>query len=249
MIVVAAFCGAIIGWVSLPNGPQAWLLTLLAVAALLVPTEQASWNTTASLNKHRAMGAWFAAIAAGYAVDRLIETSPAGNTRVITSGACVIALCFPATLGAAQSRMFATDWPNSAAFIAILRPLAEHGTGRMLVEDPSIAEYYLSVGGQWERWSSTRNIVLPSGAPTGGPSTKAGVVGAGNAGTFALYVQSGYFSLIALNFADTTSLDKVITAEIHRNHHYHPIQVVPYGPGPAGPTSGEYVIWQYEPRS
>ena len=249
VIVVAAFCGAIIGWVSRPNGPQAWLLTLLAVAALLVPTEQASLNTTASLNKHGAMGAWFAAIAAGYAVDRLIETSPAGNTRVITSGACVIALCFPATLGAAQSRMFATDWPNSAAFIAILRPLAEHGTGRMLVEDPSIAEYYLSVGGQWERWSSTRNIVLPSGAPTGGPSTKAGVVGAGNAGTFALYVQSGYFSLIALNFADTTSLDKVITAEIHRNHHYHPIQVVPYGPGPACPTSGEYVIWQYEPRS
>ena len=77
----------------------------------------------------------------------------------------------------------------------------------MLVEDPSIAEYYLPAGSQWQRWSSTRNIVLPSGASTGGPTTKAGVIGAGNAGTFAVYIQQGYFSLVALNFADTTALD------------------------------------------
>ena len=70
--------------------------------------------------------------------------------------------------------MFATSWPNSSDFIAIFRGLAEHGTGRMLVEDPSIAEYYLPAGSQWQRWSSTRNIVLPSGAPTGGPSTQGG---------------------------------------------------------------------------
>jgi len=249
VIVVAAFCGAVISWVSRPGRAQAWLLTLLAVAALLVPAEQAILHTTASLNKHGAMGAWFAAIAAGYAVDKLIETSPAGNMRAVTCGACVVALSFPVTIGAAQSWMFSTTWPNSSAFITILRPLADHGTGRMLVEDPSVAEYYLPAGSQWERWSSTRNIVLPSGAPTGGPSTKAGVVGAGNAGTFAMDIQQGYFSLIALNFADTTSLDRIIAATIHRNHHYHPIQVIPYGPGPSGPAPGEYVIWQYEPQS
>jgi hypothetical protein len=249
VIVVAAFCGAVISWVSQPGRPEAWLLTLLALAALLVPAEQASLYTTASLNKHGAMGAWFAAIAAGYAVDKLIETSSPGKMRAVTGAACVIALCFPVTLGAAQSWMFATSWPNSSAFITIFRPLAEHGTGHMLVEDPSIAEYYLPAGSQWQRWSSTRNIVLPSGAPTGGPSTKAGIVGDGNAGTFGIYIQQGYFSVIALNFADTTSLDKVIAADIRRNHHYHPVQVVPYGPGPAGPAPGEYVIWQYEPRS
>jgi Dolichyl-phosphate-mannose-protein mannosyltransferase len=248
IIVVAALCGAVIGWVSQPGRPRAWLLTLLAVAALLVPAEQASLYTTASLNKHGAMGAWFAAIAAGYAVDRLIATSPAGTMRVVTSGACVIALCLPVTLGASQSRMFATSWPDSSAFVAILRPLADNSTGHMLVEDPSIAEYYLASGSQWQRWSSTRNIILPSGAPTGGPSTKAGVVGAGNAGTFAMYIQIGYFSLIALNFADTTSLDESIVADIRRNRHYHAIQVVPYGVGPVGPEPGKYVIWQYEPQ-
>ena len=64
-----------------------------------------------------------------------------------------------------------------------------------------------------------------------------------------MYIRQGYFSFIALNFADTTSLDKSIAADIHRNRHYRSIQVVPYGAGPAGPAVGEYVIWQYEPKS
>jgi hypothetical protein len=249
VIVVAAFCGAVIAWVSRPGRAQAWLLTLLAVAVLLVPAEQASLYTTASLNKHGAMGAWFAAIAAGYAIDRLIETSPAGNTRAVTCGACVVALCFPVTLGASQSQAFATSWPNSSDFIKIFGPLVDNGSGHVLVEDPSLAEYYLPAGNQWERWSSTRNIVLPSGAPTGGPSARAGVVGDGNAGTFAMYIAEGYFSLIALNFLDTTPLDRSIAADIHRNHHYHPIQVVPYGMEIPPIGQGSYVIWQYEPQS
>jgi hypothetical protein len=140
--------------------------------------------------------------------------------------------------------MFATDWPSSSAFVAILRPLADGGSGRLLVEDPSLAEYYLPSGSQWERWSSTRNIVLPSGAPTGGPSEKAGVVGDGNAGTYAMYIAQGYFSLVALNFTDTTTLDQSIAADLRQNHRYHIVDVVPYGP-----TSGTYVIWRYEPRS
>ena len=72
-------------------------------------------------------------------------------------------------VGDSQSRAFATSWPNSFSFTAILRPLAGHSSGRLLVEDPSIAEYYLPAGSQWQRWSSTRNIVLPGGASTGGP--------------------------------------------------------------------------------
>ena len=100
----------------------------------------------------------------------------------------MIALVFPLTLGASQSRAFSTDWPNAYSFIAILRPLADHGSGRLLVEDPSIAEYYLPAGSHWQRWSSTRNIVLPSGASTGGPSSTAGVTGAGNAGVFAEFI-------------------------------------------------------------
>jgi Dolichyl-phosphate-mannose-protein mannosyltransferase len=244
VIAVAAGCGAVISWASRPRSAQNWLLTLLAGAALLVPVEQASLHTTASLNKHVDLGLWFAAIAAGYAVDRTVAAAPAGTMRAVTCGACAIALSFPVALGASQSRMFATSWPDSTAFAAILGPLVDHGTGRLLVEDPSIAEYYLPAGSQWERWSSTRNIVLPSGAPTGGPSATAGIVGAGNAGTFAMYIAAGYFSVVALNFADTTSLDRSIAADLNRNPHYHKVEVVPYGP-----ARGTYVIWRNEPQS
>ena len=247
VIVVASFCGVAISWVSRPGRAQAWLVSLLAAAILLVPAEQASLYTLASLNKHGAMGAWFAAIAAGYAVDKLIEMSPAGTMRTVTWVACVIALCFPVTLGASQSRLFATNWPNSTAFTAILGPLVDHSTGRLLVEDPSIAEYDLPAGSQWMRWSSTRNIVGRSGAPTGGPSNAAGVVGAGNAGTFGTYIQEGYFSLVALNFADTTSLDQRLAADLARDRHYHKIEVVPYGVEIPPLGIGDYVIWRYEP--
>jgi hypothetical protein len=248
VVVICAIGGAVISWISRPRSAQAWLLTLLACAALLVPIEQASLHTTDSLNKHVGLGAWFAAIAAGYAVDKVIAAAPAGNLRTVTSGACLAALAFPVALGAGQSWVFSTSWPNSSAFVAILRPLVDHGTGRVLVEDPSVAEYYLPAGSQWMRWSSTRNIVLPSGASTGGPSDTAGVAGPGNAGTFGTKIEEGYFSLIALDFSDTTSLDQRIAADIHRNHHYQPIEVVPYGPGPPGPAPGTYVIWRYEPQ-
>ena len=48
----------------------------------------------------------------------------------------------------------------------------------------------------------------------------------------------GYFSFVALNFADTTALDHIIEADLKANHHYHVLYVVPYGPDP-------YVVWQY----
>jgi Dolichyl-phosphate-mannose-protein mannosyltransferase len=249
IIAAAAVCGAVFSWVTRPGRAQTWLLTLLTGAALLVPVEQAILHTTDSLNKHVDLGAWFAAIAAGYAVDKLIATAPAGTMRVVSCGACVIALSFPVCFGAGQSLVFSTAWPDSSSFIAILGPLVDHSTGRLLVEDPSIAEYYLPAGSQWKRWSSTRNIVLPSGAPTGGPSDTAGIVGPGNAGTFAMYIAEGYFSLVALNFADTTSLDHSLAADLHRNRHYHLIEVVPYGPGPSDTALGTYVIWRYEPVS
>jgi hypothetical protein len=248
LVFVAALCGVAVSWARRQPATRTWLLAVLALAALLVPADQAGLQTLASLNKHGDMGAWFAVIAAGYAADRLVAAAPAGQMRVLTCGACVVALAFPVTIGAAQSRAFATDWPNSASFTAIVRPLVDQGGGHLLVEDPSVAEYYLPAGSQWQRWSSTRNIILPSGASTGHPGKAAGVVGAGNPAAFARYIAAGYFSLVALNYTDTTALDHAISADLHRNPHYHIVQVVPFGPGPPGPAPGTYVVWRYEQK-
>jgi Dolichyl-phosphate-mannose-protein mannosyltransferase len=243
VIVVAAACAFVISAVRRDGAARTVLVAILAASALLGPFEQAYLHTTASLDKHVGLGAWFAAIAAGYAVDRLIAAASDQKAQAITAGACVVALALPISLGVSQSWQFSSSWPKSSGFVAILRPLVEHGNGRLLVEDPSIAEYYLKAESQWMRWSSTRNIVLPSGASSGGPSTSAGIVGAGNAGTFGTKIEEGYFSLVALNFADTTALDKQIAADLALNPHYKKILVVPYGTAP-----GTYVIWQYEPN-
>ena len=167
---------------------------------------------------------------------------------MITTAACVTGLVAPADIGTAQAMSFATQWPNATSILAILGPLTARSAGRFLVEDPSVAEYYLPAGQHWMRWSSTRNIVLPSGASTGGPSGTAGVVGAGNAGVFAVFIQEGYFSLVALNFADTTSLDHRIAVDLRANPHYKLIDVIPYARFPGGPVDGTYVVWKYEAR-
>jgi hypothetical protein len=246
VVLILAVYGIIVSWVGRVGRTRTWLLAVLTIAAILGPAEQANLHTAASLNKHVGLGAWFAAIAAGYAVARFIDAAAVGRTRTLTCGACVLALVFPLSLGIDQSHAFSTSWPNSSSFVAIFRPLADRSTGRLLVEDPSIAEYYLPSGSQWQRWSSTRNIVLPSGGSSGGPSQKAGVVGAGNAGTFALYIERHYFYLVALNNADTASLDLRIDADLKR-WHYHIIQVIPYGIEVPPIGQGTYVIWRYDP--
>ena len=247
IIIVLALCAVFTGWASGQDRRRTWLLAVLAAAALLGPLEQALLHTTDSLNKHVGLGAWFAAIAAGYAADAFIGTGRAGRAATLATAGCVLALAFPAFFSIIQSQEFATSWPSSTSFIAIFRPLAEHGDGRLLVEDPGPARYYLAAGSQWQRWSSTRNIVLPGGASTGGP--RAGVVAAGDPAAFARYISQGYFSYVALNFADTTALDHQIRADLARNHHYRIIEVVPYNPpGTSGRrVTGTYIIWRYRP--
>lgn len=245
-VVVAALFGVAVSWMNREGTARTLLLAVMAVAALLGPLEQAQLHTAASLNKHVGLGAWFAAIAAGYAVDKLIAAVPAGSTRAVTCGACVVALALPIALGAEQSRNFSTSWPDSTSFVAIFGPIVQHNSGPLLVEDPSVAEYYLHAT-EWTRWSSTRNIVKASGVSTGGPGA-AGIVGAGNAGTFGTYIEHAYFSIVALNFIDTTSLDQTITSDLKLNRHYCVLQVVPYGIEIPPIGVGTYVIWRHEPQ-
>ena len=249
LLVILAVAGVVFSAVRREGKAQTWLLAGLAAAAILGPAEQAWLHTAALLNVHVGVGAWFAAIAAGYTADRFIAAAPAGREQVYISAAIVIAMAFPVYLGATQSWSFATSWPNAKAFIAVFRPLANHSHGRLLVEDPSVAKYYLTSGREWRRWSSTRTIVLPSGASTGNAAATAGIIAAGDAGTFATYIAHGYFSYVALNFTDTAALDQSLAAELHHNPHYYTIQVVPYGIEVPPLGQGTYVIWKYEART
>ncbi len=246
LLVLLAAGGVIISGVSRQPAARTWLLAVLTAAVVIGPLEQARLHTEAALNKHVGLGAWFAALAAGYAVDRFIAAALPGRMRAVTCGSCIMALIFPLGLGATQSRSLAASWPNASSFVAVFGPLADHGSGRLLVEDPAVAEYYLPSGRHWQRWSSTRNIILPSGASTGGAPPTASAVLAGNPGSYAEFITAGYFSLVALNFADTTALDHHLAADLRRNHHYHIVAVIPYGIEVPPIGVGTYIVWRWE---
>jgi hypothetical protein len=74
------------------------------------------------------------------------------------------------------------------------------------------------------------------------------VAAAGNAGVFAEFITRGYFSYVALNFADTTALDLRLADQLHRDPRYHTVAVVPYGTEVPPIGQGTYVIWRYEPK-
>ncbi len=236
-VLVVALAGVLIGLLAERSRESKLLLIVLAGAASLVPLEQARIHTLTSLVKHVDFGAWFAAIVAGYAVDRAVGWFRPAGLRAAGTGACVLLLLIPARIGSTQSLRLAQDWPNAARFDATLGRLVGQRPGRALVETPSLAEYYLGpLGTRWGLWSSTRSIVLPSG------QSISGVVGAaGNPAVYARFIHAGYFRWVALDYLATRRLDQAITADLAGNPAYRVVARVPYG-------AGSYVIWQYAPR-
>jgi Dolichyl-phosphate-mannose-protein mannosyltransferase len=125
--------------------PQALLLAVLALSALLAPADQARIQTTTSLDKHVDFGAWFAAIAAGYLLSLL------SRRRVVL--AALLAALLPVTaVGTAQARAM-IDWPDATALIKVVRPMTSHG-GHFLVETTDVLQYYLP-NTTWQQWSGT----------------------------------------------------------------------------------------------
>ena len=149
VVLVPAVAAAVVGAVR-RQWPQALLLTVLALSALLAPADQARITTTVSLNKHVDFGAWFAAIAAGYLLSTLTRWRPAL--------AVSLAALIPVTvLGTVQARAM-IDWPNVSGLVKVVRPMTAHG-GHFLVETSDVLQYYLP-NTTWQQWSNTADSDL-----------------------------------------------------------------------------------------
>jgi Dolichyl-phosphate-mannose-protein mannosyltransferase len=127
--------------------PQALLLAVLALSALLAPADQARIQTATSLDKHVDFGAWFAAIAAGYLLSILAR-------RRVVLVVSLAALIPVTSIGVAQAREM-IDWPDVTGLVKVVRPLAKPG-GHFLVETTDVLQYYLP-GTSWQQWSNTQN--------------------------------------------------------------------------------------------
>jgi hypothetical protein len=232
LVILLAAAGTMAGLVVERGRTCKLILATLLLAVLLVPIEQARIHTLTSLYKHADLGAWFAAIVCGYAVNQFMSTL---RPRMLRASACVIctmALYFPLAAGIAQSAEL-NSWPNAAEFVTWMRVIVERHSGPVLVETPSISEYYLPAGEQWRRWSSTFNIMLPSGHVV----EHSGRIGyPGDPRSYEKFIAKGYFSVIALNHGLASALDRILIGYIEKNSHYHLAAVVPYG------KSG-YSVW------
>ena len=215
------------------------LLALLAGTALLVPFQQARIHSTTSLDKHVAFGAWFAAIAAGYAVNRLISMLRGRPAMAVARTAVAVALVPVAVAGAVQATSF-FSWPDASRFIRILRPLAARHPGAMLIETSSLAQYYLPSSIHWQQWSNTFSITTPAGRSIG--FTEKGITDTGDIKTYQDYIKHNYFQVVALNYSTAgTTLDLDITRWLHHDPRYRVAASIPYG-------RSVYTIWVLRSR-
>jgi len=236
-VAVVALVGLLVAVRSERNRRQRALVAVLAAALLLVPLEQARLHTITSLDKHSDFGAWFAAIAAGYAAVALTRIRVPALVRTGATAAAAVALAVPLTIGFAQAwQMF--GWSDSGPFVKAFRPLAERSNGPLLVESLSPVRYYLGTGVPWQRWSSTWAITLPDGQTAGRPSV---VTSPGVPNLYTRMIDKGYFVLVALNSTTTPGLDREITEAMVNSHRYRLVTTAEYN---TGSYFGQYVIWE-----
>jgi hypothetical protein len=203
LILVLAVIGAVLAALSTTRGKL--LPAVLGTAALLAPAEQARLHTTVSLQKHVVFGAWFAAIAAGYAMARFSRVDPGRGWAAVLALPIVASTLF-GSMG--QAAALYRVWPNAAGVVAVLRSAAHSHPGHYLAEDYDVEAYYLRDDVPWERWSSTYNLFSYQGLPPGLPSYQAAI-------------SSHYFSLVILDFGDTEATDLQVTADMRRAGGYY----------------------------
>ncbi len=213
------------------RSPRLLLPGVFLIAVLLAPAEQARIHTLTSLDKHSDFGAWFGVIGAAYAIDLILSHLKPRMLRYVAVFACSIAVIVPVKLGLAQARQLFV-WPNATKLNAVLAPLIDGNSGRILHEAPSVSEYAIpQAGDEWWRWSSTQSVELPNRH-----SISVNVGESGSAQVYGYYIAKSYFSVVVLDFMSTVGLDRDIVSDLARNHAYHIAAEVPYG-------SGKAVIW------
>ena len=236
------------------------LLVVLALAGLLVPANQARIHTTVSLVKHVDFGAWFACIAAGYAVAFLGGLTRSGWRRerkrgvaaVATAAAAAIIVVPAGVAGRAQARAFEGSWPDTMRVVATFRALARAHPGPYLAEDQQVMGYYLEDQLPWQAWADTWYLAYRApGAQACVAASTSGVslatMGSSAVGkALVSAIRHRHYALIMLDFGDTRAVDAVIGAVIRRYRTYRLVAQVTGGDRLGG---SRYLIWAPSPAA
>jgi hypothetical protein len=219
LIMVLAVLGAMLA--SRRETSSKFLPAVLAATGLLVPATQARLHTMVSLQKHVVFGAWFAAIAAGYALARLSRVDPGRGWAAVMALPIAASTLF-GSMGQAAA-LYAT-WPNSANVIRVLRSATHAHPGQYLAEDYDVEAYYLRSAVPWPRWSSTYYFHYQGVQP--GPDS------------YRAAIARHYFSLVILTYGDTATTDRAITEDIRHAGGYYVLT-----------HAGHFTIWAAQPAA
>ncbi len=213
LILLLAVLGTVLAARS--EGRGRLLPAVLTAAALLAPAGQARLHTTVGLQKHVVFGAWFAAMAAGYAMARLSRVDPGHGWAAVMALPIAASTLF-GSLG--QAWGLYQVWPNAAGAVSVLDSAVRSHPGHYLAEDYDVEAYYLRTEVPWQRWFSTyyfRYQALLPGAPS-----------------YAEAISRHYFALVILDFGDTTATDLQITADMRKSGGYYVLA-----------QAGQFTIW------
>ncbi len=213
LILVLAALGAVLA--ARGGGPGRFLPAVLLAAGLLAPGWQAVLHTTVSLQKHVVFGAWFAAIAGGYAMARLSRLDPGRGWAAVMALPIAASTLF-GSMG--QAAGLYRIWPDSAGAVRALRAAVPSHPGPYLAEDYDVEAYYLRGAVAWPRWSGTYAFSYPGARP--------------GAASYQAAISRHYFSLVILDFADTAGRDRAISADMRRAGGFHVLA-----------RAGRFTIW------
>jgi hypothetical protein len=213
LILLLAVLGVVLA--ARAEGRGKLLPAVLTAAALLAPAGQAILHTTVGLQKHVVFGAWFAAIAAGYAMARLSRVDPGYGWAAVMALPIAASTLF-GSLG--QASGLYKVWPNAADVVGVLSSAVRSHPGPYLAEDYDVEAYYLRAEVPWPRWSNTYYFRY-QGEPSGAPS-------------YAAAISRHYFALVILDFGDTAATDVQVTADMRRAGGYHVLA-----------RAGQFTIW------
>ena len=181
------------------------LIAALALTDLLLPAEQVRVHTTVSLQKHVDYGAWFAVIAAGYAMARVSQLNRGvGWAPVLFLP--IVAFTVFSSYG--QAYTLFEGWPDTAPLISALHPLLKHENKPILAEggEYSVIPYYLGNEVSFRQLQksyyftytdprSLQRIRMPT--------------------SFADAIKNGYFGLVVLDYwGGNPVVDRVVTQAV-----------------------------------
>ena len=229
---------SIISWASRQGRARTWLLAVLATAAVLGPLEQARLHTLGLAEQARRPGRLVRRH------RRRLRGRPVHRRRPGAAGRA------PSPAGPAWSRWpspsrWAPASPGSSPPTGPTPPASSRSSARWPTTAPAAC---------WSRTPPSPSTTCPpaaSGSDGPAPATSSCPRAPAPAARPARPASPapatrrlrpatsprGYFSFVALNFADTTALDHAIATDLRHNPHYHIIQVIPYGTDPPSATA------------